>query len=214
MDLAWVGLTTRFTSGWPWPEESYGLDPMFGAGGWCHQCGTPLRAQSGSLIIQGRKFPTANVWMPNWIFDAICVSADVATEISERFSIASREVHKPRQSVTGVVQLLPAVTEELWYDPDRLSTAVRARHREYDGDRVGTRCSACSRWKWLPVSEGEAPIQPSSLNAESDLIASPEVFGDGLSAFRHLLFRKPLAEILVAANPRTWSVVPIEFMRD
>jgi hypothetical protein len=211
LDSEWVALTTRFTPGWPWPEESYGLDPMFGPDGWCRSCGTPLRPQIGPLTIQGRKFPTANVWMPNWMFDMICVAPDLAGRIRDRFSVAMREVHKPRHGATGVMQLLPTVTRQAWYVSDQLAVAVKARHGHHYGDQTGARCPGCGHWRWLPVGEGDASLRSTSVAVASDAIASPEIFGDGLTSFRHLLFRRPLGEALVAANPRTWSMVAVEF---
>ena len=40
-----------------------------------------------------------------------------------------------------------------------------------------------------------------------DVAASPEWFGDGLKAFRLLLFRRELADVLVAASPRDFEIV-------
>jgi len=205
----WVALTTRFTSGWPWPEDSYGMDPMFGSDGWCHSCGTALSVQSGPLTIQGSKFPTASLWMPNWQFDAICVAPELADGIRDRFSVELGEVHKPRGGATGVMQLLPAVTPEPWYEPRLLADAVHARHKANEGDRTGHRCDECDRWKWLPIGEGEVPIRSQALTTNDDVIASSEMFGDGFSSFRHLLFRRQLGEVLVAANRRSWSVVAV-----
>lgn len=61
----------------------------------------------------------------------------------------------------------------------------------------------------MPILEAEAPIQVDSLVTDSDLIASPEVFGDGLQSFRHLLFRRVLGELLVSASPRSWDLVEV-----
>jgi len=206
----WVALSPRFTPGWPWPENSYGLGPMYGDEGWCRGCGTPLSQQTGALVIQSNKFPTAEVWMPNWLYDVVCVSAQVAADISERFNVDLGDVHKPRKGPTGVKQVLPTQTVEPWHRPEELERAVRARHSEHDGERTGSSCGQCGRWKWLPVSEAEAPIAACAQVATSDVIASPEAFGAGLNSFRHLLFRRPLGETLVAAAPRTWNLVEVE----
>jgi len=205
----WVALSPRFTPGWPWPEESYGLGPMYGDDGWCRGCGTPLVEQSGSLVIQGSKFPSAEVWMPNWLFDVVCVSARVADEINERFAVRLGEVHKPRKGPTGVKQLLPAQTLETWHPPDDLAAAVRARHGQHYGHQTGSSCDLCGRWKWLPVSENDVRIVGSALVSNSDVIASPEIFGDGLKSFRHLLFRRHLGEALMGASPRNWDIVEV-----
>jgi hypothetical protein len=206
----WVALTSRFTPGWPWPESSWGLDPLYGPDGWCHSCGTPLHEQTGSLVLQSRKFPTGPVWMPNWQFNCIGVSAEVAADVAQRFDVPMREVLKPRGVATGAMQLLPAVCASPWYEAGSLEAAVHDRHERYTVERVGATCPECQRWRWLPISEGEVPICRDSLDQSRDLLASPEIFGDGLQTFRHLVFRRPLGEFLAAAAPRTWSVVELE----
>ncbi|HMO12312.1 MAG TPA: hypothetical protein PKB06_12615 [Actinotalea sp.] len=205
----WVALTPRFNSGWPWPEDSYGLDPMYGPRGWCRGCGTPLAEQTGALVVQGRKFPAAEVWMPNWHFDVVCVSARLAAELEEAFEVDLGDVHKPRTGPTGVKQFRPVVAGTDWHRPEDLSRSVVARHREYEGERTGSTCARCGRWKWLPVLESEVPILGASLVADGDVIASGEVFGAGLKAFRHLLFRRRLGEHLVAAEPRLWALTEV-----
>lgn len=81
---------------------------MYGEDGWCRGSGTPLVDQSGALVMQGTKFPRADVWMPNWLFDVVCVSERVAADISERFNVDLGEVHKPRKGPTGSWQILRA----------------------------------------------------------------------------------------------------------
>jgi hypothetical protein len=140
--------------------------------------------QRGSLVVQGSKFPRADVWMPNWLFDVVCVSAAVAADIQKRFVVDLAEVHKPRTGATGTQQLLPARTAEQWHRPEDLTGAVRARHAPHYGDQVGSLCAGCGVWKWLPVSESDVPILGNALESSSDVIASPEVFGAGLVSFR------------------------------
>jgi hypothetical protein len=200
-----VALTTRFTPGWPWPEESYGLEPMFGADGWCRSCGTPLREQIGPLTIQGRKFPTSSVWMPNWRFDVVCVGPEVAADVGSKFSLQMREVHKPHAGPTGHKQLVPDRGAVNWYDPTDLKAAVTDRHAKWHGRNTGAKCDACGHWRWLPISEGHAPVIGTALPQGRVMVVSPEIFGDGWNTFRHLLFRRDLAELLVSANPRSWS---------
>jgi len=202
----WVALDFRFSPGWPWPERSWGLDPMYGEDGWCHSCGTPSREQTGHLTLQGSGFPSAPVFVPNWQSNAICLDAATAEDVANRFNVVMREVHKPRTGGTGVQQLLPSITTEAWYDHEALSRAVIARHGEHNGGIAGATCSECSRWRWLPVNEWETAPQPGALVGPTDLISSPETFGDGWKTFRQLLLSRALAEALVAANPRTFSI--------
>jgi len=60
------------------------------------------------------------------------------------------------------------------------------------------------------VSETDVPIFGSAVVSPSDVISSPETFGDGLSSFRHVLFRRPLGETLVGASPRNWDLIEVE----
>lgn len=53
------------------------------------------------------------------------------------------------------------------------------------------------------ISMAHADASWSTLN----VVASPEWFGAGMSAYRQLLFRRALAEALVAASARVWSIV-------
>lgn len=205
-ESGWVALDFRFSPGWPWPERSWGLDPMYGEDGWCHSCGTPNRDQTGHLTLQGSGFPSASAFIPNWQSNAICLDAAIAQEVANRFNVVMREVHKPRTGGTGVQQLLPSITTEAWYDREALRRAVVARHGDHNGDTPGATCSGCSRWRWLPLSEWEVAPQPSALDGPTDLIASPETFGDGWKTFRHMLLSRALGEALVAANPRTFSI--------
>lgn len=212
MSADWVALTTRFTPGWPWPESSFGMDPRYGSSGWCHECGTPTQEQTGALTIQGSKFPTSPVWMPNWMYDVVCVDAAIATEIIRGFEVQLGDIHKPRTGATGAMQIIPSVTANEWHDPAELAEAVIARHGDSNGDRTGNRCGACETWKWLPVGEDEASVRLSALEgASGDVVASPETFGDGLVSFTHLLFRRALGELLVAAHSRHWSLVEVSF---
>lgn len=202
----------RFTPGWPWPKDSFGLEPMYGVDGWCRGCGTPLREQTGPLTIQGRGFPSAAVWMPNWRFDVVCVSAEVAAGLQD-FEVETRDVHKPRTGATGVKQLVARQGQVNWYSPLDLERAVLERHRRHSGDRTGAACATCGRWRWLPVTEEEVRADLSVLPAGADLVASPEIFGDGWKSFRHILFRRELADYLVAANKSVWSVVELPSSR-
>ncbi len=204
----WVALDFRFTPGWPWPERSFGLDPMYGEDGWCHECGTPVRQQIGPLTIQGSGFPAADVWIPNWRYDSVCVSGKLAEQLRDHFNVKMREVHKPRHGPTGVQQLVPSISERPWYATAALSESVRKRHPE--DVQAGTHCATCGTFKWFPANEGDVAISAESLETAAPVVASAELFGDGRKSFRHLLFRRRLADLLAEANPRTFSVKEVE----
>jgi hypothetical protein len=148
--------------------------------------------------------------MPNWLFDVVCVSLELGQEISERFAVQLREVRKPRGGGAWARQLIPLMTPGTWYDSTDLASAVIARHGQHSGTQTGAQCSVCQTWRWLPVIEGAAPVRLQPLtDAKSDVVASPEVFGDGLASYRHLLFRRPLGEFLERAHPGVWSIVEV-----
>ena len=59
------------------------------------------------------------------------------------------------------------------------------------------------------MSVGDVPVRAGVLESAADVIASPESFGDGLASFHHLLFRRELAEALLASTPRNWRLVAV-----
>lgn len=198
----YVALSGRFASGWPWPQDSWGLTPMFGADGWCESCGVPSHPQTGSLVIQANKFPTSSFWMPNWRYDTLCVRVPDASHIIDRFDLTTRPVRTPRSGDTDVVQLLPQVMTRPWFDETLLRERVRARH-----DDDGARCPQCGVWRWLPLASKHLPaVEPALDRSDGALVASCEWFGDGKQAFRELRLCRPLALALVSLNPRVWSI--------
>ena len=205
-----VYLTSRFTSSWPWPESSWGLDPMYGKDGWCRACGVPLREQCGSLVLQASTLPNGNFWMPNWQFDALCLRTPAADAILRSYRVRTLPVHTPKSTDTGIVQLVPIVTGTSVYDPAALTERAVTRHGE-----AGRRCDGCQTWRWMPIGTRDLPPPHVGAEAEqADVLASPDWFGAGYKAFRQLLFRRALAEELVALNPRVWSIVEPEADRE
>ena len=183
------------------------MDPRFGADGWCRTCGAPKVEQTGHLILQGYKFPKADVFMPNWSFDVIGVSAHVAAEVGKRFKVKMRSVHKPKTGATEVMQLLPGESSENWYLDSDLKAAVERRPGVDREPWLHQVCDACGTARWLPVSEGQAPISLRAVEGvASDFVASPERFGSGKRSFRHLLFRRSLGVFLQASSPRNWEL--------
>jgi hypothetical protein len=150
--------------------------------------------------------------MPNWLFDTVCISADMADDVSHTFRVELGEVHKPRQGDTGARQLLVNPTGSPWYTKKHLSRAVRERHKEHSERTTGSECRSCGQWKWLPVGEDVAPVQARALPTDADVMASPEVFGAGLGSFRHLLFHRPLAEFLHSKAKRDWDLREVSFV--
>lgn len=212
-DSGWARLGARFHPGWPWPEKSRGKDPMYGVDGWCHSCGTPLRGPTGPLVMQGRKFSSAEAWTPNWLFDTVCVSAALTAQIRDRFDVAFGEVHKPRTGDTGVRYLIPVQTSDNWYDAEILDREVRVNPFSFGPplrDSAGATCASCQRWRWMPWTGNGTAVNGAALDTNADVIASPEIFGDGWMTYRHLLFRLPLAQLIASSAPRLWDLEAVE----
>jgi hypothetical protein len=198
-----VYLTSRFTSSWPWPESSWGLDPMYGEDGWCRSCGVPQRPQTGSLVLQASKMPKSDFWMPNWQYDALCVRKPAAEQLLRDFRVKTLPVHTPKATDTGILQLVPDIAAASCFDSAALAAQAEAFH-----GLAGRRCESCRTWRWMPLVDDRLPHALVGPEADrADLVAGPDWFGDGCKAFRALLFRRPLAEALVRLNPRVWSVV-------
>jgi len=206
-----VELSPKRNRGWPWPEDSYGLTPMFGEDGWCHACGVPRHAQTGSLILQRKRFKVHGAWMPYWQYDALCLEAGLADEIARNFRVDLVDVAWHATAAGEARQIVAPPVGDRWFDPDQLRARLTARH-----GTPGSECAECGVWRWMPL--GFAPVPPLTLEvlpplvpvAEfegRDVVASPEWFGDGRSAFRQILVRRELAAIIVPASPRDFEVV-------
>jgi hypothetical protein len=153
------------------------------------------------MVLRKAKFPTSAFWVPNWQFDAPCVRLAEARDIIERFGLRTLPVTTPKAEDTGFVQLLPEVSREPWFDPDELAAIATDRHGS-----AGAACGVCGVWRWLPVPDLSQPHATIRANDGAHFVASAEWFGDGFVAMHSLRFSRPLAESLVALNPRVWSI--------
>jgi hypothetical protein len=204
-----VELFTKRHRGWPWPEDSWGMDPMFGDDGWCRSCGTPRRSQSGSLVLQRKGMGHCQgAWVPNWQFDAICLEQDLADQVASRFDVELRPVAWPRSPPGQASQIVAPCVGDRWFDPDELRERTTAQH-----GTAGARCPECGVWRWMPLLFGDLPrfgrlpplrVEPGL--GDVDVAASPEWFGDGWNSFRQILLRRELAEMLVAASPKDFAI--------
>lgn len=196
-----VQLYLKRNRGWPWPEKSWGLTPMFGEDGWCRSCGVPQRAQNGSLMLQRRNLTVAGAWVPNWQFDTICLERSLAEKAASLFRLELLPVEWPGTAPGDAMQIVIPTVGNSWFDSDELSAAAVAEH-----GAAGSRCSACRIWRWLPLSLASVALQIKPGLGDADIAASPEWFGDGWKAFREVLVRRELAELLVAESPRDFKI--------
>ncbi|MDF2562984.1 MAG: hypothetical protein K0R99_4430 [Microbacterium sp.] len=193
--------------GWPWPEDSWGLTPMFGEQGWCHACGVPKAPQTGSLVLQRKSMRPEGGWLPYWRYDSLCVGEDVADAIRGRFNVELRKIEWHASSPGRAFQILIPSVGERWFDPGALEKKAIEHH-----GRTGARCSECGIWRWMPLDFGILPpIVDLDVLAGADVAASAEWFGAGFMAFRQWLVKRELAELIQAASPRDFVVsVPAE----
>ena len=170
--MNFVRLRFKRNRGWPWPQASWGLDSMFGPGGWCHECGIPRRAQCGPLTLQASSFgPVRGAWSPNWRFDAICLDESLATQIRAHFTVELREVAWKGKPPGRACQIVAATVEPPWFDPDALRARAIARHGV-----AGSLCADCGTWRWMPVPFDDLPPLISvSILEPFDVAASPEL---------------------------------------
>ena len=202
-----VSMDWKRNRGWPWPENSFGLTPMYGEDGWCKNCAVPNREQTGSLVLQRQSMRPVGAWVPNWIYDTICVSAVLVEEIDSRFDVDLRAVEWAASSPGEAMQLVIPTVGESWFDPEQLRERVIEDHA-----RDGATCPVCGVWRWFPIVFDTLPpldIKPGL--GDRDIAASPEWFGDGRKAFRQILVRRELGELLASSSPRDFSVQEVEW---
>jgi hypothetical protein len=143
--------------------------------------------------------------MPNWRFDALCVDEDLAKQVEARFRVEMRPVAWVGKGSGEARQLvLPSVGTQ-WFAPEQLRARAVARHGV-----AGETCPVCDRWRWMPIPIGELPaFDGGDVLGNVDAAASPEWFGAGHQSFRRVLFRRELAELIVAASPKDLKVVAV-----
>lgn len=198
-----VELALKRNRGWPWPEDSWGLTPMFGEDGWCRSCGVPQRPQCGQLVLQRKGFASVEgAWVPNWQFDALCLEQSLADEVAGRFSIDLLAIAWHGTSPGAASQIVVPSVGDSWFDADELRDAAVARH-----GTAGATCAECGVWRWMPLAFGTLPplrVRPPL--GDIAIAASPERFGDGCDSYRQILVRRELAELLAAASPRDFTL--------
>lgn len=145
--MEFVQLELKRNRGWPWPEDSWGLDSMYGPDGWCRSCGIPLQEQTGPLTLRASGMsPVQGAWVPNWRFDTICVEATLAARLGSEYRLETRPVAWHRNVQGAAMQIIAPTIKPEWFDPDALRTAAVSRHGS-----AGKNCAECCVWRWLPL---------------------------------------------------------------
>lgn len=131
----------------------------------------------------------------------------LAEEVAARFQVDLLKVEWHSASSPGAAQqiVVPSV-RDAWFDHDEL----RAKATDRLGV-AGATCADCGIWRWMPLAFGISPplrITP-ALGEDIDIAASPEWFGDGWNAFRQILVRRKLAELIAAVSPRDFKIQPV-----
>lgn len=199
----YVGLGLRRNRGWPWPEDSWGLAPMYGEDGWCRACGLPQREQLGSLVLQRKGMSkVAGAWVPNWRFDAICVEKSLSDELSAQFNLVLMPVLWRGPPPGEAMQIIVRPTVHPWFEAEQLAAVAKKVHGS-----SGAKCRHCGIWRWMPLGMQELPRPGKDvLDLGQEIIASPEWFGDGARSFRQILVRRDLANHLVTAGAKDFRI--------
>lgn len=202
MDFVYLHL--KRNRGWPSPDDSWGLSPMFGDDGWCRSCGMPLREQCGPLTMRraGMARPEG-AWVPNWRFDALCVSSELST-LLETYDLDLRPIAWASGGDAPASQVVLPTVQGTWFDPEELYERTVARHGIAGGD-----CAACGRWRWMPLPLAELPPFVGDREMEVDAAASPEWFGAGHQSYRRFMLRRNLAQLIADESPKDFVVVEI-----
>lgn len=201
--MQYVEITLRRNRGWPWPEQSWGLTPMYGEEGWCRACGVPKHEQTGSIVLQRKGLTSVcGGWVPNWQFDVYCLDADLAATAAKRFEVALRPVRWPRNPPGDASQIVIPSTDQPWFDPQMLTERISRVH----GQAAET-CATCGVTRWLPVGMDILPSPPTDrLGGDPPVLASPEWFGAGKQSFHQILWRRDFADFLLESSPRDFRI--------
>ena len=209
--IDFVYLYLKRNRGWPWPEDSWGLDSMFGRDGWCQSCGTPLHEQTGPLTLQARGMsPVRGAWVPNWRFDVICLEDSICDVVAKEFRVDLRRVEWRRSVQGGAMQVVAPTVGRNWFDPDELCQKAILQH-----GTAGETCASCGIWRWMPLAFGLTPpelpaLRPDEEWDEFDVVASPEWFGAGKRSFRQVLVRRRLGELIANSSPKDFKVSSVD----
>jgi len=204
--MDFVRLDLKRNRAWPWPEDSWGLDSMYGPDGWCRSCGIPLHEQTGPLTLQARGMsPVQGAWVPNWRFDTICVESTLGARLSNVYRLEMRPIAWYRNVKGQALQIVVPTVEPAWFDSDALRRAAVARH-----GTAGQDCPECGVWRWMPLSSKQLPpVRSSKRWDDYDVVASPEWFGDGAQSYHEVFVRRALAHAIASASPKDFKVTEI-----
>jgi hypothetical protein len=165
----------------------------------------PKHAQTGSIVLQRSGLTVVGAWVPNWQYDVYCLEKSLADEVASRFNVQLLPVTWPKTPGGEAMQIVVPTVGEKWFDHDQLRGRTTARH-----GKAGARCATCGVCRWMPLSFGKLPpLQITPPLGDVDIAASPEWFGDGWHAFRQILFRRELAELIASASPRDFEIQPV-----
>lgn len=202
----YVEIVLRRNRGWPWPESSWGLTPMFGEDGWCKACGLPQHPQTGSIVLQRRGLTPTGGWVPHWQFDVYCLASGLVERAARAFDLKFLPVYAPTGEKYPAAQVVINSSAQEWFGPQEIDKIIAAIH----GVGFDT-CSACDRRRWMPVGMDVLPSPPASVfTAEPPVIASAEWFGAGFQSFRQILWRRDVADFLLQEAPKDFKTQEVK----
>lgn len=159
------------------------------------------------MILQSKGKDFKGAWVPYWQYDAVCLDDETAGKVAAQFEVKLLEVQWRGKDAGRACQIVVPSIGSNWFDVKELDVRVKSVHGQ-----SGAACAECQTWRWLPLDFSEAPpvvADPKSW-APYDVVASPEWFGDGWQAFRQILYKRELAELIASASPRDFRVGTVE----
>lgn len=197
----YVEIVLRRNRGWPWPEDSWGLMPIYGEDGWCRVCGVPQHPQSGSIVLQSRGLTVSGAWVPNWQFDVYCMESEFGARAEADFGLTFRSVRSPKGELDAV-QVIIDSSQDQWFRPGDLDRLISPIHGV-----ASEECAVCGIVRWMPVGMDTLPPPPVELLAsEPPVVASPEWFGAGYRSFRQIIWRRDVAVFMLSVGPKDFRI--------
>jgi hypothetical protein len=188
----WLTMETVWHQGYPQPEDGFEyLRTTYDAAGYCDRCGTGAVQKAPFVMSAEPRWGTRGILQMNWVFDEFFVRPEVAAQVLAPFGITTRPVHSKRGGTLGSVAQI--VIE------DRVSVD--------HATLAASRCAACGRVKYLPVSRG--PLSRLEQVPQTNLSRTHEWFGSGAEAHNEIVASQGLARALKAAGVKGVSFRPI-----
>jgi hypothetical protein len=188
----WLELSA-WHCGYPQPnEESFGYRvATYDLSDWCERCGVGKRQRAPFQMKSEPKWGRHEALQLIWIYDEVFVTPAIWSSVFEPAGVGFRVVtNRGGEALKTVVQLVVKETVNV------VTTTL-----------AYTKCEACSRLKYQPITRGCLP--PPSEQPDSSMARTAEWFGSGGQADHRLLLSRDLGLSLTQAKVAGVMLKPI-----